>query len=55
MAVIFHLLQFERPMTEYPSIKELLQFLGVPKVRILHYLLISVVHIIHFVLEHCFG
>ena len=33
MAVIFHLLQFGRPMTEYPPMKELLQFLGVPKVR----------------------
>ncbi len=36
MAVIFHLLQFGRPMTEYPPMKELLQFMGVPKVRINH-------------------
>ena len=34
MAVIFHLLQFGRPMTEYSPMKELLQFLGVPKVKL---------------------
>ena len=34
MVVIFHLLQFGRPMTEYPPMKELLQFLGVLKVKL---------------------
>jgi hypothetical protein len=48
MAVIFHLLQFGRPMTEYPPMKELLQFLGVPKVRLLLFLSILIAHIIHF-------
>jgi hypothetical protein len=32
MAVIFHLLQFGKHMTEYPSMKDLLQFMGVSKV-----------------------
>ena len=36
MVVIFHLLQFGRPMTEYPPMKDLLHFLGVPKVSPLH-------------------
>ena len=38
MAIIFHLLQFGRLMIEYPQMKELLQFLGVPKVIILLFL-----------------
>jgi hypothetical protein len=32
MAIIFHLLQFEKPMTEYLLIKDLLQFMDVSKV-----------------------
>ena len=40
-------------MTKYPPIKELLQFMGVPKVRII--ISISVAHVIHFVLKHHFG
>jgi hypothetical protein len=55
MAVIFHLLQFGRPMTEYPPMKELLQFLGVPKVKILPFLSVSVAHVINFVLKHRVG
>ena len=35
--VFLHLLQFGKPMTEYPPIKELLQFVGVPKVGIFHF------------------
>ena len=55
MTVIFHLLQFGRPMTKYLLMKELLQFLDVPKVKIFHFLSISVVHVFHFILEHHFG
>ena len=53
MAFIFHLLQFGRPMTEYPPMKELLQFLGVPKVKALPFL--SVAHVIKFFLKHRVG
>jgi hypothetical protein len=55
MTIIFNLLQFERPMTKYPPMKELLQFLGVPKVRILYFFSISVAHVIYFVLKHRCG
>jgi hypothetical protein len=54
MTVIVHLLQFGRPMTKYPPIKELLQFLGVPKVGLFSFFSILIAHVIHFVLNHYF-
>jgi hypothetical protein len=52
MAVIFHLLQFGRPMTEYPPMKELLQFLGVPKVKPQPLLISNFSFFSHFLLQH---
>ena len=36
--VIFHILQYGKSMTDYPPMKELLQFLGDPKVKLLPFL-----------------
>ena len=55
MAIIFHLLQFGIPIIEFPSMKELLQFLGIHKFKLFHFLSISIAHVIHFVLKHRFG
>ena len=42
-------------MTKYQPMKELLQFLDVSKVRIFHFLSVSVAHVINFILKHRFG
>ena len=49
MTVIFHLLQFGRPMTKYPPMKEMLQFMDDPKSIINPFILVSVAHVINFV------